>query len=468
MYCKPMKLTISLILLFLTNTLNSFGKDSDILLDGYMDQASYNNGEKACIYLNAMQEKKITVYLVDVNNEVVDSVSIFVFQQHVSKVNPYVNGFGYKPTFFYRVPKLKSGLYRWQDTDIYFIIKNKSKQSEIVIVYPSNTEQAYNNIGGKSLYDFNSIEEKKTHTVSFQRPLNIKPGDEIDNRNYVIGFLRWISKISYTYKLIADVDLDNYSEIKDAKLLIIIGHSEYWTRQARLNFDQFVNSGKNSLILSGNTMWWQVRYNKDKTQLTCYKNKQQDTILNPLLKTINWTDISLEYPVINSIGAQFTYGGYGEKLDNGWDGYKIINDKSPILLNTGLKIEDILPCPSYEFDGTAIVERSYYQGIPKLDTSNLDFFKIELIAYDIGKFYLATKQSAVMPLIAFQKTSQSGKIINVCSTDWCSPYMFEGPSKNKVIQITSNMINLLLGDQSIFSSDSQSILTGNIQNLNNR
>lgn len=462
-----MKLVFHLLLLFICFSTATFGKDSDILLDGYMDRVSFNNGEKACVYLNAFQEKNITIFLADVDNKIVDSVSVFVFPQNISRVNPFSNGYGYKPTFFYGVPKLKSGLYHWVDTDIYFIIKTKPGNRDIVIIYPSNTEQAYNNRGGKSLYDFNSIEDKRAYILSFHRPLNIKPNDEMDNRNFVLGFIRWMNHSSYEYELIADMDLDSYSEISKSKVIIVIGHSEYWTRQARLNFDKFVDAGKNALILSGNTMWWQVRYSKDKTQIICYKDKQQDTISNPGLKTINWTDNSLQYPVINSIGAQFTYGGYGEKPDNGWDGYKIIHDYSPIFANTGLKKGDILPCPTHEYDGTSIVEKSFFQGIPKLDTVNQKFFKIELIAYDIGKFYSTQKQGSVMPLIAYQKSNQSGKIINVCSTNWCSPYMFEGPSKNTVIQITSNMIDLLLNDQSIFSSSIQSNNTGYLEGINN-
>ncbi len=54
------------------------------------------------------------------------------------------------------------------------------------------------------------------------------------------------------------MDLEDYSEIAGAKVVVIIGHSEYWTRRARENFDRYVLEGGNALVLSGNTMWWQV------------------------------------------------------------------------------------------------------------------------------------------------------------------------------------------------------------------
>ncbi|MGZ3610970.1 MAG: N,N-dimethylformamidase beta subunit family domain-containing protein [Ktedonobacteraceae bacterium] len=42
------------------------------------------------------------------------------------------------------------------------------------------------------------------------------------------------------------------------------GKSEYWTRQARTNIDKFTASGKNLLVFSGNTMYWQTRFNLKK------------------------------------------------------------------------------------------------------------------------------------------------------------------------------------------------------------
>ena len=108
--------------------------------------------------------------------------------------------------------------------------------------------------------------------------------------------------------MICDQDMDDYSEIQNSKILVVIGHSEYWTKAARLNFDQFVNSGKDAVILSGNTMWWQVRYNADKTKMICYKDEISDTISDPLLKTIAWPYPSLNYSVLTSIGADWPRG----------------------------------------------------------------------------------------------------------------------------------------------------------------
>ena len=56
------------------------------------------------------------------------------------------------------------------DNKIYFIVKNKKKDADITIIYPTNTEEAYNNAGGKSLYDFNSSGKQRAYIVGFMRP----------------------------------------------------------------------------------------------------------------------------------------------------------------------------------------------------------------------------------------------------------------------------------------------------------
>ena len=52
--------------------------------------------------------------------------------------------------------------------------------------------------------------------------------------------------------------------------------------------------------------------------------------------------------------------------------------------------------------------------------------------------------------IAFQKTENSGVIINTSSTNWCKEG-FNGMDNNKVKIITTNMIDLLLNDANVFS-----------------
>jgi hypothetical protein len=239
--------------------------------------------------------------------------------------------------------------------------------------------------------------------------------------------------------------MDDYAVISNTKVLVIAGHNEYWTRKARLNFDKHVNDGKHAIVLSGNTMWWQVRYSETGDQLICYKDAVADPEPDDLLKTTNWYEPSLQYPITSSIGADFNYGGYGIYVDNGWDGYKIVNPQSPLLKGLGFTMGDILSLVSGEYDGAPI---SYFEnGIPVLDKDKLGFFKIELIGFDRGSRF---GSETIGTFIAFQKTETSGVVVNAGSYSWCSDAGIGGPDGGKIKIITRNAIDLLLTGKSVF------------------
>ena len=199
---------------------------------------------------------------------------------------------------------------------------------------------------------------------------------------------------------------------------MVIGHSEYWSRNGRINFDSFVNSGHDAIILSGNTMWWQVRYSEDKTQLICYKDSLSDPETDLIYKTVNWTKPYLEFPTLGSIGVDFEHGAYGMKDYHGWQGYKILKSRSPLLAGTGLDFHEIVSCQSEEYDGTLFYGFNL-QNDPILDTTSLGFCKMELIGYDWGKsIYNYGQQKSYGTFIAFKKDPGSGNVINVGFSNW--------------------------------------------------
>ena len=162
---------------------------------------------------------------------------------------------------------------------------------------PSNTQNAYNCSGGRNIYGCGTPSGSTVPAnFSFLRPqplvtIRTRTGQTVlrDPGSRSIPFYWWyeqtIPQPNQTYGALADSDLQDYSSLAGAELLIIPGHSEYWTRQARQNVDAFVAAGGNVAILSGNTMWWQVRYADNGDTLVGYRSTA-DPIANPLLETI--------------------------------------------------------------------------------------------------------------------------------------------------------------------------------------
>jgi len=425
--------------------------DASVVIDGYPRCFSAYQGERLRFYLNLKYDADVTLKLVDVSETIVDSVNFFGYIQDQVKLKSYAIGFNYERTFTYSIPrKLKSGLYHWKGTEIWFLVKEKKKSAPIVIVYPSNTEQAYNNAGGKSLYDFNSTDGKRSHIVSFQRPINYRVTPTQDIHEFTKGFLSWLLDTDYKYRLIADSDLDDARSLENAKVVIVIGHSEYWSRDARANLDTFNLRGGNVAIFSGNTMWWQVRYMKNQRNLVCYKDSVLDPTDNILLETVEWGNEYLNYSVLNSIGADFAHGGYGSKPDNGWDGYRILLPNSPLLKGTNLAYYGTLPLRTHEFDGTLLKTETEDNIDPVPDISTLGAYRLEIIGYDLGHCHYVGCRS-VATFIVYQRTPTAGQIVNTASTNWCSTEAFYGVDATLIRTVTRNILTGLLENTDVFS-----------------
>jgi hypothetical protein len=423
-----------MILLTLLSLVGLLGKPA--IRDGYIDRLSAFPGDSVTIYIDADTATSLNLELYDLNGKVVAEFPVQVFTQAEPAENAYENGYQYKPTTRIKVPEIPSGIYLWNNS-IPMVVKNRS--AKVVVLYSSNTENAYSPSGGKSLYDFNSLESKKAVKVSFRRPIALPRHSE--------AFLRWIVRqpvadVGY----ITDMDMDDYNEIRKASLLIIPGHSEYWTLAARQNFDRFVEDGKSALVLSGNTMWWQVRYSEGLDQMICYKSAEDDKIKSPQLKTTRWNDPTLGYPITKSIGVEFPLAGYGRKTDKGWDGYRLMA-QSPLLENTSLVKGDTLTLFTDEHDGAPLLGFNN-DSIPVINRQALGFEKVEIVGYDRTTWSGA---DGVATWIVFKASKKSGIVINTASTDWCSD---NGIAFNEDIQIiTMNMIKKLLRKENVFSPD---------------
>ncbi|MBS1505850.1 MAG: hypothetical protein JSS79_04305 [Bacteroidetes bacterium] len=414
------------------------------VLSGYTDKTSYFPGEEVQVYLQSASPFNCALGFFNIKGSLVFSLDVNLFHQDIQPDEPYKNGFKFLSNGKIKLPQgITSGIYLIENK-IPFIVKS-SLAADITVVYPVNTINAYCNTGGKSLYGFNSDNNEASTQVSFLRPI-----ESTTEYGECVECLRWFpSLVGYSINYITDVDLNDYTTFKDSKLLMIIGHSEYWTRLARVHFDQFVNSGKNAIVLSGNTMWWHARYTASKDALICHRDPVKDPEPDPAMKTVTWTDPSLQFSILTSIGEDFEHGGYGLHDDYGWDGYKIVNPLSPLLTGLGLNRGDIIGLPTGEYDG-APIKGFDLDGYPLLDNDLLKFEKVELIGFDRGS---RAGKETIPTFIILKRTKTSGIIVNAGSNTWCSG-MGIGSSVNgdKIKTITKNAIVKLLSGQTVFSN----------------
>ena len=432
-----------------------------VLIDGYTDAQSYDQGDTQQVFINAHPLEGAQIDLYDVLGNVVDSVVFDAEPQSMQGTRPWVDGFGYSPSFSYNIGSLPSGLYFW-DYEIPFVVKDTAKSSEIRVVMPTNTMNAYNCAGGRSLYNNKCGGEPKETVVTFERPHSMtsyttNSGATIPrDRAWGTPFFWWlqqeIGSLGASYGALADSDLDDPSALAGAEVLVLPGHSEYWTRAARETVDAFVAAGGDVAVMSGNTMWWQSRYQDNNKDLVVYKSFA-DPIGDPLLETVLWDEPSLQYPTTDSVGANFTLGGYSNSNPPGnapasWLGYKIVAEDSPLLEGTNLQNGDIL---QLDFDGTeydgAPLSGFDGNGFPVIDNSVLGFHQVELIGFDHGYRFGPT----IGTMFAFQKTPTSGIVVNTATLHWAYA-MTTSSSASDLQTVSYNILEKMLNDDPIFSS----------------
>ena len=498
-------------ILFLFGTIHQAAGQLTIT-DGYTDKMSYYAGETVTFFLNGDpgSGKDTEGRIYNTEGELVTTIPLGNMSHQKPLGNtPWKTGFGYNATATWDIPVTKpSGMYMLSELindkdmcNIPIFVKDGTfpSMADIVVVCPTYTDEAYNEYGGRSLYKPDGVGNT---TVCFSMPYT--------SQNLKEGFLKWLAiwarNKHYTVNFITDLDMEHDVDIQNAKLLIIPGHSEYWSRAARLHFDSFVDSGKDALILSGNTMWWQVTCNQVSNsllQLTCDRGSayigdgggySDDPITSsdPLLATYHWNEPSLKYSTLGSIGSDYMHGGAAVDYPytdtpfcyGGFFGFKITLPQSPVFQGINgnsipsFALHDILHFPTDEYDGTLVKMDAYGDAIldanndPQLDVAALGFYRAEMLGYDIITDNLAfipdpnthnKPKIHYAPFMIFQKTCTSGTIINVNSNEWCATYgigltgtNLNGPlgcenswftADGALQPITANMIELMLQDQ---------------------
>jgi hypothetical protein len=82
----------------------------------------------------------------------------------------------------------------------------------------------------------------------------------------------WLEKNGYDYDVVSDLDLHQTPSLLAAyRIVIINGHSEYWSAPAYDGLQSYLAAGGCLFVASGNTMFWRVSYDPASTVMECRK-----------------------------------------------------------------------------------------------------------------------------------------------------------------------------------------------------
>ena len=165
----------------------------------------------------------------------------------------------------------------------WFVVRGSAARSCCELA--TNTWNAYNDDGGPNLYTgagravvrpaagAGDAGQGRHHAAARRaglRPLDARPGpDDVARHGRLgragaavraLGRGRRASSSGYA----TNADLEQHPDVLDGcRLLLSVGHDEYWTWGMRDTVEAFVAGGGNVAFLSGNTCYWQVRIEGD-------------------------------------------------------------------------------------------------------------------------------------------------------------------------------------------------------------
>ncbi|MGB8858945.1 MAG: N,N-dimethylformamidase beta subunit family domain-containing protein [Ilumatobacteraceae bacterium] len=282
-----------------------------------------------------------------------------------------------------------------------FVVRAKRATGNPLLVIATNTYNAYNNWGGRSLYTGG-------HQVSFDRPFGrgmlVRPHTERDDRKsrpvhpgedpdvdgvvyqqyrfahgypgymssagwftYERRFAEWAVRNGTTLDYAVSSDLEFEPAVVDGYRLVLgVGHDEYWSAAQRDTIEAHVAGGGNYASLSGNTMFWQVRlgdHDGDHVggrgggrgrMMTAYKYSahRNDPVVGTAgehLMTGMWCDPFVARPEWRFLGAGSAFGLYsrfGQATPRASGGFTVYRDDHWLFEGTGLRYGDQLGASS--------------------------------------------------------------------------------------------------------------------------
>jgi hypothetical protein len=352
-------------------------------IEGYTDRLSYRPGEKVAVHVSSAADRfSLEIARVGAERVVVMRKANLAGKEYPIPEDASSHGCGWSAALEFTVPaEWKSGYYTGRleaklpgggtaRSELFFVVRpgDPGKDTKVLLQLATNTYNAYCNWGGYSLYAYNGRFNVQGRRVSFDRPIAGQFS------RWEQPFVQWAEKAGYRLDYCVNSDLEFHPELlKSYKLVLSVGHDEYWSAPMRDHLQKFIAEGGNVAFFSGNTCSWQVRSEDGGRALACWKQAFKE---DPLYAKGDYTHLSslwshylVKRPENTLTGVGFLWGGYHKshgQLMDGSGAFTVHRPEHWLLEGTGLKRGDALgggknKIVGYECDGCEFEEKD---GVP--------------------------------------------------------------------------------------------------------
>ena len=464
-----------LLFLLLASACGSVSADTSdprpLFIEGYAGKESYKPGDEVSLHVSTTAPKfTVEIARLGAQREVVFTKAGVAGRECPIPENASSHGCNWPALLTVPVPAdWKSGYYevtlraedrggkyvergrRTVESTCFFIVRSATPgaKSKTLIQLSTNTYNAYNNWDGFSLYAYNGRAGVQGHRVSFHRP----PASQFSQ--WVQPFVGWAEANGSRFDYAANSDLEFHPEDLSAyKLVLSVGHDEYWSTPMRDHLEAFIAKGGNVAFFSGNTCCWQVRSEDGGSAFTCWK---QRCVMDPIyptgdhsLLTTLWSHHLVERPENQLTGVGFLHGGFHRSHGQFMDGkaaYTVHRPEHWLFAGTGLErgsefggkdtivgyecdgcefeMKDGLPVPTHS-DGTP-------EGFTILGSCPAKWHPEDALWYE--RFPKDRVGAAVLGTY-----TRGGIVVTAGSTDWAHGLRGKDPT---VERITKNVLERL-------------------------
>ena len=243
-------------------------------------------------------------------------------------------------------PEWSTGYYLVRMTDAdgrtaeAFFVVRANEPADALLVLSTSTWAAYNDWGGPSFYTGGQVsslerplpsgflDKPDPHRFRIARMAELSSGERRDYfaeyslwscaagwANWERLFVAWAESVGLRLDYATSLDLHRDPALLDPyRLYLSVGHDEYWSASMRDHLEGWVDDGGLAAFFSGNTSFWQVRFENDGERMVGYKMQFAD---DPVMGTLEessvstmWSDPLVGRPENEMTGVSFTRGGY--------------------------------------------------------------------------------------------------------------------------------------------------------------
>jgi hypothetical protein len=257
-------------------------------------------------------------------------------------------------------------------------------RSKLLYKLPLATYHAYNCSGGGCFYvNPPRSEDPPGAKLSLHRPGGGIGGETWGAPDYYdmnsprqtfahwdARFIRWLLRNGYTPEFCTDLDIHADPDLCNRyRLLLSVGHDEYWSETTRDAVEDFVSRGGNVAFFSANLCWWRIHIVDGETAILCHQGGPRGAFDHW------WPQTGVGRPEDALTGVSYRNGGGWWDGPRDAGGYIVQDPEHWVFAGTGLSRGEAFgdntspPLVGYECDGAPLESFDKTTGLAVLSSS---------------------------------------------------------------------------------------------------